>query len=78
MPEYLPIACAEHERLEFAVLRRQRLQLRYRGEDGEERDGVVLPTDVQTRERAEWLTFIGADGAAGVVRLDRIISARPA
>lgn len=78
MPEYVPIACAEHERLEFAVLRRQRLHLRQRGEDGEEREGVVLPTDVQTRDRAEWLSYLDADGAAGVVRLDRIISARPA
>jgi hypothetical protein len=32
--DYVPIACVEHERLEFAVLRRQRLRLEYRDEGG--------------------------------------------
>ncbi len=77
MPDYVPIACAEHERLEFAVLRRQRLRLHLRGEDGTERELIVLPTDVQTRDRAEWLSYLGEDGGAGIVRLDRIISAQP-
>lgn len=78
MSDYLPIACVEHERLEFAVLRRQRLSLEYRDEGGQTISRIVLPTDVQTRDGAEWLSFRAGDGAEGVVRLDRILSAKPA
>jgi Rho-binding antiterminator len=78
MSDYVPIACSEHERLEFAVLRRQRLVLQVLDESGNTRTLTVLPTDVATRAQAEWLTYRDDSGAEGVVRLDRIQSARPA
>jgi len=78
MSDYVAIACSEHERLEFAVLRRQKLVLRMLDESGNARTLTVLPTDVATREQAEWLTYRDDSGAEGVVRLDRIQSARPA
>ena len=79
MSDYVPIACAEHERLEFAVLRRQRLHLEFR----DEKNALtfsrnVLPIDVETRDGAEWLSFRAEDGAESVIRLDRIVSAKPA
>lgn len=74
-PAYVPIACAFHESLEFAVLRRARLRLKYRGADGSPVEARVLPTDVATREGAEWLSYRDESGAEGVVRLDRLISA---
>lgn len=74
--DYIPIACAAHERLEFAVLRRRYLQLTWLGKDGRspccER---VLPLDVETRAGAEWLTIKREDGEIEVVRLDHINSA---
>ncbi len=78
MSDYVPIACSEHERLEFAVLRRQKLVLRVQDESGNACTLTVLPTDVATREQAEWLTYRDDSGAEGVVRLDRIHSAKPA
>ena len=78
MSDYTSIACIEHERLEFAVLRRQKLLLRLRDETGNIQTLTVLPTDVATREQAEWLTYRDDSGAEGVVRLDRIHSAKPA
>jgi Rho-binding antiterminator len=78
MSEYAPIACIEHEKLEYAVLRRQSLRLDYREECGRLRTCVARPTDVWTRNGAEWLSFRSEDGAEGVIRLDRIVSARPA
>ncbi|PIV89304.1 MAG: transcriptional antiterminator, Rof [Hydrogenophilales bacterium CG17_big_fil_post_rev_8_21_14_2_50_63_12] len=70
---YLPIACATHERLELAVLRRQPLQLTWLGEDGHtqfcER---ILPLDVETRDGAEWLTIKLPAGGSECVRLDHI------
>lgn len=73
---YVSIACAFHESLEFAVLRRIPLHLCYRDMTGEH-EIQVLPTDVATREGAEWLSYVGPQGNAGVVRLDRIVKAEP-
>ena len=72
---YVPIPCIAHEKLEFAVLRRQKLRLRLREEGGEERQLIVLPTDVVTRDGAEWLSYRTEEGETGVVRLDEILSA---
>lgn len=64
---YRPIACADHERLEFAALTGQWLELRV--------DGVsqrLLPLDVYTRDGAEWLRAQNAESQEVVVRLDRL------
>lgn len=74
--DYLPIACADHERLEFAVLRRQHLQLTWLSEDGRTRFCErILPLDVVTRDGAEWLTIKQTHGESEVLRLDRIVAA---
>jgi Rho-binding antiterminator len=75
MSDYQPIPCAEHEALEFAVLRRRKLLLQLRDEAGAIQELIVLPVDVATREQAEWLTFRDGTQSLGVVRLDRIVSA---
>ena len=77
MPDYVPIPCIDHERLEFAVLRRQKLDLKWLDAAGESRHSNVLPTDVATRDQAEWLTYLDANGMIGVLRLDRILAATP-
>lgn len=78
MGDYVPIACVEHERLEFAVLKRQRLRMVFRDESGVEHALLALPTDVATRNGAEWLSYRDELGVEAVVRLDRILSAQPA
>lgn len=77
MSDYVPISCMAHERLEFAVLRRQKLRLRLKQEDGSAQELVALPTDVTTRNQAEWLSFRKEDGQTDEVRLDQILSADP-
>ncbi len=64
---YQRIACADHERLEFAALTRQWLDLSV--------DGVaqrLLPLDVYTRDGAEWLTAQDGAGKTLTLRLDRL------
>lgn len=73
---YVPIACAFHECLEFAVLRRQRLRMLFRSSQGETLC-TVLPTDVQTRDGAEWLHYLDETGKPGQIRLDFLVSAEP-
>lgn len=70
MADYRPIACADHERLEFAALRGVPLRLTLA--DGRRLNGRAL--DVCTREGAEWLHFRDEAGAEHVLRLDAIVS----
>lgn len=71
--EYLPISCMQHERLEFSVLRRIPLMLKYRAE-GDNRMVKAMPLDVATHNGAEWLKFRREDGSVEEIRLDRILS----
>ena len=66
--DYQSIACMQHERLEFAVLRRISLHLKL--EDGRELTGQAL--DVFTRDGAEWLKFQDGSDVEETLRLDRI------
>ncbi len=68
---YAPVACVLHERLEFSVLRRLTLELRWTDASGTHA-ARVQPLDVATRDGAEWLTLRRADGEVVQVRLDRI------
>ena len=75
MSDYVPIACIDHEKLEFAVLRRQQLAIRFLDPQEKVVQLRLLPTDVVTRQGAEWLHYRDDSGAVGVLRLDRILSA---
>lgn len=62
---YAPISCIQHERLEFAALRKQWLEVSV--------DGVaqrLLPLDVVTHDGAEWLIAQTSRGEALTLRLD--------
>lgn len=72
--DYQPIACALHEGLEFAVLTRKHLQVRYRNAGGLETVSIVLPLDVYTANAAEWLKMQHADGQEETLRLDAVLS----
>lgn len=67
MNPYQRIACADHERLEYAALTRQWLELRVDGETQK-----LLPLDVYARDDAEWLQARNAAGATLTLRLDRL------
>lgn len=69
MSDYRSIACADHERLEFAALTRQWLELNVMAGDrvGRQR---LLPRDVYTREGAEWLLAETEAGEPLTLRLD--------
>ena len=68
MSDYQPIACADHERLEFAALTRQWLDVKVVGDrPGRQR---LLPLDVYTREGAEWLVAETESGEKLTLRLD--------
>ena len=69
MSDYRPIACADHERLEFAALTRQWLEVDIMSGDRPGRQRL-LPVDVYTREGAEWLLAEAESGERLTLRLD--------
>lgn len=68
MSDYRPIACADHERLEFAALTRQWLEMTVEGGMAQR----LLPLDVYTRDGAEWLQAQTAVGDVVKLRLDTL------
>ena len=76
MTDYVPIDCDRYGAFEVAILRRQRLMLGWRDAAGAACVGVVLPTDLQTREGEEFLLGVTTDGESFRVRLDRITQSR--
>jgi len=73
---YAPIACARYSEYEVAILHRQKLHLRWR-EDNVFHDQVVLPLDLKTQNREEFLICRGATGETLTIRLDRIQRMEP-
>jgi Rho-binding antiterminator len=65
--DYRSIACADHERLEFAALTKQWLDVRVGGEAQR-----LLPLDVYTRDGAEWLLAENESGEQLTLRLDTL------
>ncbi len=68
---YLPIPCVSHERLEYAVLKGQWLDIEVKQGNcaGQHR---LLPLDVYAREGVEWLAAQTESGEKITLRLDWI------
>lgn len=68
---YTPISCINHERLEFAVLKKQWLEIGVlQGEPaGRQR---LLPLDVYAHDGVEWLEAQTESGEKLKIRLDWI------
>lgn len=71
MTTYAPIACVDHERLEYAVLKQAWLDLAVTSgvHAGPQR---LLPLDVYTRDGAEWLVARTEAGEQWTLRLDML------
>jgi len=69
MSDYQPIPCDQHERLEYAVLKRQWLDVTVNAGDPQGRTRL-FPHDVYTRDGAEWLRAETDTGEQRVLRLD--------
>lgn len=71
---YKPIACGLYSEYELAIMRRIPLRLAWMGVSGQHHIGSLLPLDLYTRERVEYLMARDNQGQHHEIRLDRIIS----
>lgn len=69
MSDYRAIACADHDRLELAALKRQWLDVNVTTGDRAGRQRL-MPLDVYTRGGAEWLLAETESGEQLTLRLD--------
>ena len=77
MNGYVPVSCAFHDRLEIAIMRRPRLNARWRAEDGATHAETIIPLDLAAREGVEWLKARDAAGNELALRLDWLESVSP-
>lgn len=68
---YSPIACARYSEYELAIIRRQKLHLRWHM-DNVHYDQVVLPLDLKTANHEEFLICRDITGETLTIRLDYI------
>lgn len=68
---YQPISCVDHERLEFAVLKQQWLDIEVLTSESP-RKCRLLPVDVYARSGVEWLDVMTESGEKLTLRLDQI------
>lgn len=81
MSDYHPIACARHEALELAILRRRWLRLVVAADPAAPASAgalLALPLDIGAADGAEWLLVRDADGVERRLRLDQLLDAAPA
>ena len=71
MSDYRPVSCALHSEFELAIMRGQRMELKWHDDDGVARQAVVTPLDLVTRNHEEFL-LVEYEGERRAIRLDRI------
>jgi Rho-binding antiterminator len=71
--DYVPVDCGLYSEYELAIMHRDRLRLSWRDSAGNAHIGVVTPTDLRTRNGAEFMIVTAQDGAKLEIRLDRIL-----
>ncbi|MEE8119645.1 MAG: transcriptional antiterminator, Rof [Gammaproteobacteria bacterium] len=78
MSDYTPIECELYERFELAIMRGERLLLCWRDPDGLSHLEPIMPRDLRTEKGKEFLLAERDGGLTCQLRLDAILTARPA
>lgn len=72
---YTPIDCGVYSEYEMAIMHRRRMRLHWQGQDGIDHIENVMPQDLQTRDKCEYLIAERQDGSTLQLRLDHILRA---
>jgi len=71
--DYVPVDCAVYSEYELAIMHNDRLRLSWRDSAGNTHIGILTPTDLRTRNGAEFMIVTDSAGGSSAIRLDRII-----
>lgn len=69
---YIPIACSLHDEYEIAVMRKNRISIKWMDDNGDVRNESVLPIDLRAKNKEEFLVVLDQAHNEKCIRLDRI------
>ena len=69
---YQPINCDRHSEYELAIMHKAMLQLAWAEETGQQHIAKVMPLDLKTQDKKEFLIGQSNDGEIHYIRLDKI------
>jgi len=69
---YIPIACAQYDGYEIAIMHKKHLRIKWSDDSGEQHTENILPKDIRVKDKQEFLIAEVVDGEAICVRLDKI------
>jgi len=69
---YTPIDCGVYSEYELAIMHQRRMRLHWQDEEGTDHVESVMPKDLKTEEKREYLLAEQQDGTTLKVRLDHI------
>jgi transcriptional antiterminator Rof (Rho-off) len=76
MSDYKPVSCEAHSIYELAVMQRKSALVRWQDDSGISEE-QLLPLDVETQNREEFLVARDSEGSPVRIRLDRILAFQP-
>ncbi len=72
---YTPIDCGVYSEYELAIMHRRKMRLHWKDDEGTDHIDNVLPQDLKTADKREYLIAERQDGSTLKLRLDRILKA---
>ena len=72
---YTPIDCGLYSEYELAIMHRRRLRLHWQDDHGNDHIESVMPLDLRTRNKCEYLIGERHGGGTITLRLDYIVRA---
>lgn len=69
---YQPVSCELHSQFELTIMHKSKLELSWLSEGELITETNILPLDVQTKDKAEYLLAVNAENKNLCIRLDHI------
>ena len=69
---YIPVECGLHSEYELAIMHQVMLQLAWTDQDGKTQHHNILPIDLKTMNKKEYLVGKTPEGEIIEIRLDKI------
>ena len=76
--DYRPVDCGLHSEYELAIMHASMLRVSWRDSCGAKHTGLLLPTDLYSRNGEEFMVAQTPSGETLEIRLDRISGYTPA
>jgi Rho-binding antiterminator len=70
---YIPVECGVHSEYELAIMHKTMLKLVWNDQHGNQRQASLIPVDIRTMDKKEYLIARTPEGDSEQIRLDKIL-----